>query len=104
MKIQEKPHAGGLDALGHRFGVRQVAVWLIIHSRVAVVGMRIDEDAQADVVEAVVFEDGEDIFLFAVVEVSGARGFVLRDPGDVGADDERAGAGGEGWRSEGEDE
>src|SRR5450759_1076857 len=56
VEIEQQAHAGLLDAGGELDGVREVAV---PGARVAARSGRVDEGSQANVVEAVVLQDGE---------------------------------------------
>src|SRR5262249_23515593 len=80
-----------LGAAGHRLDVLCITKRFGQPLRVAARRPRVDEHAQPDVIEPAALEDFEDVSLLAVIEVARAGGLVLRNPGDVGAEDERLG-------------
>src|SRR6185503_14278263 len=85
MKVEQKAHACGFDPLAEGDGVGEIAVPILLVVSVGRLG--IDERAQADVVEAVVLEELENLFGRSVA-VGRSAGFVGLDPGDVRANEE----------------
>ena len=79
-------------ALCHRQRVRQIAKRFIAAHGITARRGWIDKDAQADVVEAVIFEDLENVFVHAAIEIGRAVGFIFGNPGNVRAEDKRTGS------------
>jgi hypothetical protein len=95
VKVQQKAHALGLDLLSELDRVRGIAVGLGLGASsagtagVAVLGVRLDESAQPDVVEAVRLQNLQHRLLGAVgVRVSGAAIDRFLDARDIGTEDE----------------
>src|SRR6185503_2618632 len=85
MKVEQKAHACGFDPLAEGDGVGEIAVPILLVVSVGRLG--VDERAQADVVEAVVLEELENL-LGRSVAVGRSAGFVGLDPGDIRANEE----------------
>jgi hypothetical protein len=93
MTGEQKAQAGGFNALGIFFRVFQITERFVAASGVSTGSVRIDEDAGADEVELIGFENLKNVFLDAAVEICRALSFVLQQPGDIGAQDVRPLAG-----------
>jgi len=98
VEVQQKPHPGGLDPLGHLHGGVQPAVpGGGVRRRAPIARVlrhfhgRVNEEAQPYVVELVLFEDAEHVPNLPVVGVLHIFGFALLNPRDVGPQDVRLG-------------